>query len=153
MSLCSTGPLWENPGNSLISACVNARIVYGGMESPLGTSRHPWRPVTMQRIQSDTLFHTENESLQLRVCVGQGLRMAAYALCIINGHVESDHNGCSAPHNASVSKGGVRGRVWLCAWPSRTETNKETFQSAGGFMYRARKQRRAKTAGQSVSLS
>lgn len=47
-----------------------------------------------------------------------------------------------APHNASVSKAGVRGHVWLCAWPPRTETNKETFESAGGFMYITRKQKR-----------
>lgn len=32
------------------------------------------------------------------------------------------------PLSTSVSKDGVRGRVWLCAWPSRTKTNKETFE-------------------------
>lgn len=85
----------------------------------------------------------ENDSLRLCVCVGQGLRIAAYALCIINEHAERNHNGCSAPHNASVSTAGVRGHVWLCAWPLRTKTNKETFESAGGFMSTTRKQKKA----------
>ena len=47
------------------------------------------------------------------------------------------------PHNASVSKAEVIGHVWLCAWPPRMETNKETFESAGGFMYTTRKQKKA----------
>lgn len=68
-----------------------------------------------------------------------------YALCIINEHAERKHNGCSAPHNASVSKTGVRGHVWLCVRLPRTETNNKTFESAGGFMYITRKQK--KTVG------
>lgn len=82
-------------------------------------------------------------SVRLCECVVQGLRIAAYALCIINDHAERNHNRCSALHNASVSKSGVRGHVWLCAWPLRTETNKETFESAGGFMYITRQQKKA----------
>lgn len=60
-----------------------------------------------------------------------------------------------APHNASVSKAEVGGHVWLCAWPPRTKTNKETFESAGGFMYITRKQKRAVgcvTGDKTVSL-
>ena len=57
------------------------------------------------------------------VCVEQGRRTAAYALCIINEHTERNHNARSALHNASVSQaGGVGGHVWLCAWPLRTKT-------------------------------
>lgn len=75
--------------------------------------------------------------------MGKGPRTAAYALCIINEHAERNHNGCSAPHNASVSKAGVRGYVWLCAWPPRTKTNKESFESAGGYMYITGKQKKS----------
>lgn len=57
ISLSSAVPLWENPGNSLISACVNARIVYGGMESPLGMSRHPRRPDCARRLEWDAYSH------------------------------------------------------------------------------------------------
>lgn len=88
-------------------------------------------------------FTLRTESVRLYVCVGHGLRIAAYALCIINEHVERNHSECSTPHNASVSKSGVRGHVWLCAWLPRMETNKETFESAGGFMYITRKQKKA----------
>lgn len=102
------------------------------------------------------LFHTWNESLRLCVCVGQGLRIAAYALCIINEHAERNHNACSALHNASVSKARVRGHVWLCAWPPRTKTNKETFESAEGFMHITTQQKEAVgciTGGRTVSLN
>lgn len=34
---------------------------------------------------------------------------------------------------------GVRGHVWFCAWLSRTDTNKETFESAGGFHVHSKK--------------
>lgn len=65
ISLSSAEPLWEYPGNSLISADVNARIVYGGMESPLGMSRHPQRPVTVHRARSEMPFHTKNEHVHV----------------------------------------------------------------------------------------
>lgn len=81
--------------------------------------------------------------MPLHACVGQGPWTAAYALCIINERLERNNNGYSTPHNASVSKAGVRGHVWLCAWLSRTETNKETFENPGGFMYITRKQKKA----------
>lgn len=65
----------------------------------------------------------------------------------------------TAPHSASVSVPGVRGHVWLCvcAWLSRTETNKETFQGGGGFTYTGRQQKKAAGCitgerGQSVSF-
>lgn len=91
------------------------------------------------------LFHIKNASLQLCVCVyaGQGLGIAVYALCIINEHAERNHNGYLGTHNASLSNAEVRGHVWLCAWPPRTKTNKETFESAGGFMCIAGQQKKA----------
>lgn len=60
MSLSSAGPLWEYPGNSLISSYVNARIVYGGVESLLGMSRHPQGPGTVHQTQSEMFFHSKN---------------------------------------------------------------------------------------------
>lgn len=113
------------------------------MESPLGMSRHPQKPVTVQRAWSEMLFQTKNESLRLCMCVGQGQRTAAYALCIINEHAERNHNGCSALHNASLSNAGVRGHVWLCAWLPRTKTNKESFEGAGGYKYITGKQKKS----------
>lgn len=75
--------------------------------------------------------------------MGQGQRTAAYALCIINEHAESNNNGCSALHNASVSNAGVRGHVWLCAWLPRTKTNKKSFEGAGGCKHIAGKQKKS----------
>lgn len=49
----------------------------------------------------------------------------------------------SYKHNASVSDAGVRGRVWLCAWPPTIKTNKGTFESAGGFVDTTRRQKKA----------
>lgn len=91
------------------------------------------------------LFCTKNESLQLFVFVGQGPRTAAYAYCIINEHTERNNNGHAALHSASVSLAGVRGHVWLCvcAWLSRTETNKETFESGEGSTYVEREKKKA----------
>lgn len=86
--------------------------------------------------------------------MGQGPRTAVYAYCIINEHTERNNNG----HSASVSVPGVRGHVWLCvcAWLSRTETNKETFQGEGGFTYSGRQQKKAAgciTGGRGQSVS
>lgn len=144
ITLFSTRLLWEYPGNWLITASVNARIVYRGREPPLGMSRHPQRPMTVQWAFSKMLFHTKNGNLRLCVCVcgtRPSSRTAVYALYIINEHAERNHKGCSALHNALVSKAVVRGHVWVWAWAPRTNTNKESFESEGGYMYITWKQK------------
>lgn len=97
LSLSSAGPLWENPGNSLISDSVNARIVYGGMESPLGMSQHPRRNETQHRKSSEPEAFSHREWQSADQCVWQGLKTTAYALYIINEHEERSHNEHSAP--------------------------------------------------------
>lgn len=100
-------------------------------------------PRSCTKLGATCFFTLRMERARFCACVGRGLRTAAYALCIINEHAERNHNERSAPHNASVSKPGVRGHVWLCVRLPRTETNNKTFESAGGFMYVTRKQKKA----------
>ena len=143
ISLSSTGPLWEYPGNLLNQRlcqwqdCLRGNgISFGNVTASSEACNYALR------LEWDAFSHWE-ESVQLCEHVGQGLKIAAYALCIINEHAERNHNRCSALHNASVFKSRVRGHVWLCAWLARTETNKETFESVGGFMYITRQQKKA----------
>lgn len=85
--------------------------------------------------RSRMLFHTERVCGSVPVwdkARGQQQRMH-YASLMNTGR---SHNGRTATHNASASNAGVRGHVWLLTWTPRTKTDKESFESAGGFMYR-----------------
>lgn len=100
-------------------------------------------PRSWTELGATCLFTLQMARACFCACVWRGPRTAAYALCIINEHAERNHNERSTQHNASVSKARVRGHVWLCVRLPRTETNNKTFESAGGFMYVTRKQKKA----------
>lgn len=96
ISLFSTGLLCEYPGNWLISAHVNARIVYRAMEPPLRMSRHPQRPVTVQQLWVRC-------SRTLRMCV-------QHCMCVWHRHRGQQHM-----HYASLTN--IRKEITMDALP------------------------------------
>lgn len=54
------------------------------MESPLRMSRRPERPVAGESLEPDAIYTK----------APRGCMTVAYALCIINDHIEKNHKGC-----------------------------------------------------------